>query len=428
MRPASFDRRRGLGLILIVLGCALLLSYFVSHAAPPPARPLTPTATAVINRLIPAASPKTIRTATARVVATRQATSIRATKPAASRTSVPTTAAATKNTRVTATPLEPPPITPTAAAATATTQPVTGSGSRQRFGVGVSLPAPWVKRLTNLNAGWFLDWGSLAPAERPAGLEYVRMVRVSQGLPQPDLATLAGIAQRSPGALWLIGNEPDVIWQDNVTPEQYANVYHDVYATLKQADPASRIAIAGVTQPSPLRLRYLDRILAAYRQQFDADLPVDVWNVHNFILPEKRGDWGVDIPPGLDASSGLIVEVEDHDNLARFKQQIVDFRRWMAERGYRDKELIVSEYGILMYADFGFSYERVRAFMLGTFDYFLTASDDALGLPADGNRLVQRWCWYSLSDPLYPTGNLVDLTTGQLTKLGQDFADYVAAH
>ena len=414
---SKFDRRRGLGLILILLGFALPILYFIRQAASPMAQPFTPAATAIVDRLIPTVPPKVSSAATTLTIPT--ATIIRS------------TLRATQTISPTATLLKPTPIRPTAAPATiaATTPPVIGSGSHQRFGIGVSSTGPWwANRLTDLNAGWFLNWSSLAAAGRPAGLEYARMVRVPQGQPSPDLATLTDIAQRSPGALWLIGNEPDVIWQDNATPEQYASVYHDVYATLKQADPTSRIAIAGVSQPTPLRLRYLDRILAAYRQQFGADLPVDVWNVHNFILPEKRGEWGVDIPPGLDAASGLIVGIEDHDNLARFKQQIVDFRRWMADRGYRDKELIVSEYGILMYADFGFGYERVRDFMLGTFDYFRTASDGALGQPADGNRLVQRWCWYSLSDTQYPTGNLVDLTTGQLTALGQDFADYVATH
>jgi hypothetical protein len=323
---------------------------------------------------------------------------------------------------------QPLPLSPTPAQATATSRPVVISGSRWRFGVGVSLPAPHIARLADLGAGWFLDWSSLAPAGRPAGPAYMRMVRLSQGQPRPALTELADIAQRSPGSLWLIGNEPDVIWQDNTTPDQYVQAYHDAYSTLKQADPSSRIAIAGVSQPTPLRLQYLDRILVLYRERFGEDMPIDVWNVHNFILPEKRGDWGVDIPPGLSASSGLIVDIEDHDNLTRFKQQIVDFRRWMTERGFRDKELIVSEYGVLMYEDLGFDYERVRTFMLGTFDYFLSATDGAIGLPSDGNRLVQRWCWYSLSDTQYPTGNLVDRTTGQLSALGQDFVDYIASH
>ncbi len=134
---------------------------------------------------------------------------------------------------------------------------------------------------------------------------------------------------------------------------------------------------------------------------------------------------GVDIPPGFDVNSGLSFEINDHDRLDVFKQQLVDFRRWMADHGYRDKELLVTEYGILMYADYGFDYPRVRNFMLGTFDYMRTATDPTMGLPSDGNRLVQRWCWYSLADVDYPTGNLIDPKTRRLTPLGRDFQQYL---
>ncbi len=251
------------------------------------------------------------------------------------------------------------------------------------------------------------------------------MVRVPRGAIVPDLGTIAQIARKNPGALWLIGNEMDVIWQDNAMPEQYAAAYHDVYATLKQADPGSRVAIGGVSEPSPLRLSYLDRVLQVYRERYGQDMPVDVWNVHNFILPEQRGSWGVDIPPGSDATRGLAYTIEDHDNLNYFKQQLIDFRRWMAQHGYRNKELLVSEYGILMYADYGFDYPRVRQFMLGSFAVMLNTPDAQWGLPADGNRLVQRWCWYSLADTDYPTGNLADVNSGELTPLGRDFKAYL---
>jgi hypothetical protein len=198
-----------------------------------------------------------------------------------------------------------------------------------------------------------------------------------------------------------------------------------VYTTLKQADPASRVAIGGISEPSPLRLRYLDRVLQVYRERYGQDMPIDVWNVHNFILPEERGSWGADIPPGIEATRGLAYTIEDHDNLGYFKQQLIDFRRWMAQRGYRDKELIVSEYGILMYEDYGFDYSRVRDFMLGSFDVMLNTIDAESGLPADGNRLVQRWCWYSLTDGNYPTGNLANVATGELTPLGRDLKAYL---
>jgi len=65
------------------------------------------------------------------------------------------------------------------------------------------------------------------------------------------------------------------------------------------------------------------------------------------------------------------------------------------------------------------------AFLRGTFEFFLTATDPALGDPADGYRLVQRWCWYSLDDTTYPTGRLFDPQTGAMTAVGEGWAEYV---
>ena len=198
--------------------------------------------------------------------------------------------------------------------------------------------------------------------------------------------------------MWLIGNEPDVKWQDNVTPERYATVYGELHAAIKAADPTAQVAIGGVSQPTPLRMAYLDRVLAAYRAQFGAEMPVDVWNVHAFILREERGSWGVDIPPGMDVAQGQLYEIADHNDMDIFRRQITDFRRWMAERGLRDKPLIVTEYGILMPASYGFPPEVVSGFLVDTFDFFLTARDPELGYPADDNRLVQAFNWFSIAD------------------------------
>ena len=296
---------------------------------------------------------------------------------------------------------------------------------RQRAGVSVPFPKRDTKSLSELRPGWYLDWRQAEFPASPGAVEYAQMVRVPRGEIVPDLKTIAQIAQLNPGALWLIGNEMDVIWQDNATPEQYAAAYHEAYNTLKQADPSSRVAIGGVSEPSPLRLRYLDRVLQAYREKYGQAMPIDVWNVHNFILPEERGSWGVDIPPGIETSRGLTSTIQDHSNLNYFKQRLIDFRRWMAQHGYRDKELLISEYGILMYEDYGFNYPQVRDFMLGSFDVMLNTTDAEWGLPADGNRLVQRWCWFSLADDGYPAGNLADVNGGELTQLGRDLKAYL---
>ena len=300
---------------------------------------------------------------------------------------------------------------------------------RSRLGVGVpryvadfEFDAALAQQL---GMGWYLDWRIDPAPMRFEGLEYAQLYSM-RGASNLRREQIAQVLAANPGALWLAGNEPDVIWQDNKTPEEYAQLYHQFYTFVKTLDPSAQVAIAGVSQVTPLRLQYIEAVMAAYERLYGQRMPVDVWNVHAFILREERDSWGVSIPPGFDVDQGMLWEIEDHDSLDLFRQQIVDFRRWMARQGERDKPLIISEFGILMPADYGFPPEEVARFMVETFDYLLTAADPEIGYPADDNRLVQRLTWYSLSDTVYPTSNLVDPVTGEITLLGQTFADYAA--
>jgi hypothetical protein len=299
---------------------------------------------------------------------------------------------------------------------------------KDRFGFGAAISPLDQFAVDRLGAGWYVNWTTEADPLRPYGMEYVQMIRVRDANMSPSGESLERIARQNPGSLWIVGNEPDVPWQDNVTPTEYAAVYHEAYTLLKRVDPTCRVAIAGVSQASPLRLQYLEMILDAYQTLYGERIPVDVWNVHGFILREERGSWGVDIPPGISVDQGRLFELDDHDDMDIFRDQIVTFRRWMEERGEGDKPLIVSEYGILMPAEYGFSEGQVSDFMLATFDFFTTATDATLGYPADGNRLVQRWAWFSLCDTVYPTGNLFDPATGQITTLGLAYGNYTSSH
>lgn len=301
---------------------------------------------------------------------------------------------------------------------------------RPRWGVGAANGSISWYDIEPLHLGWYLDWGTQASPPRPGGIVYAQMIRLTDGVLRPDAGTIAAVARANPGSLWLVGNEPDVVWQDNVTPAIYARLYHEAYVAVKGADPTAQVAVGGVSQPTPLRLGYLDAVLGVYHEQYGAEMPVDAWNVHNFILQELRGSWGVDIPPGIANDQGMLYEVNDSDNLEIFRQQIVNFRRWMAQHGYQDRPLIVSEYGVLMPEDFGFPPERVAAFLAGTFDFLLTAADPTLGYPADGYRLVQLWFWYSLDDSAdhYPTGNLFDPETRAMTAIGEAWSGYVARY
>jgi hypothetical protein len=66
--------------------------------------------------------------------------------------------------------------------------------------------------------------------------------------------------------------------------------------------------------------------------------------------------------------------------------------------------------------------------MDASFKYLLTATDPAIGYPADDNRLVQRFSWYSTDDNVDFNGFLFDRNSpaGAITEMGLNYADYTA--
>lgn len=304
----------------------------------------------------------------------------------------------------------------------------------------------------SLNLGWYVDWGIDESPLTPGGMEFVQIVRLSQkGTDGWDFrqgqswASLTEAINANPGALWLIGNEPDSPFQDDMVPEAYAHAYHDLYGFIKGLDATAKVGIGGIVQPTPLRFDYLDAVWSAYHETYGETMPVDVWNIHSFILrettiepdPEPCGDkapvWGAFVPPDSAAQTGELYCVRDQDNLDIFWQRIREFRRWMAAKGQRDKPLIITEYGVLFYEDYfdedgrPFSQDRVGRYMTGTFDLMLGQTDPLIGYSYDGNRLVQRWAWFSLNgDPHDWGGTLFDPDTHEIRPLGEHFRDYAS--
>ena len=287
-----------------------------------------------------------------------------------------------------------------------------------------------------LNAGWYHNFGLLPTPTRPAGMQFVQTIRLSDDGPFPDRAcsdcptwqSLGALVAANPGSLWAVGNEQDR--QDYVTATRYAQLYHEFYYFLKTQDPSCQVAIGGVVQTTPIRLQYLDMILDAYQNQYGRAMPVDVWNIHNYVLREGVTGWGCGIPPGTNPALARDYGLQDHDNIDWWTEQVIMMREWMRDRGYRDRPLIISEFGILMPDIYGYDYPRVREFMLETFDWLMTATDPDTGYPADGNRLVQSWAWYSLNDAHFEGfdswNHVFDPDTRVITPLGLDFAAYTA--
>lgn len=315
-----------------------------------------------------------------------------------------------------------------------------------RFGITVNSTA-FLSKLPDLGVGGFLSWSLVPPNQAPAGVDFVHVVRLRDSQRQfvyesPEASrtnkfesTLQAAVLRYPGQAWLVGNEPDTTFegQDSLTPDQYAQAYHNVYRLIKKVDPTAQIAIGTIVQPTPLRMQWLDAMWAAYRTRYQVRPPADLWSIHSFILREKADDWGTGIPTGLSATVGELYSLEQTDNLEIFSKRLVDFRQWMADHGDRDKPLWITEYGSLLPHDgrnglVTQSPERARDYMLATFKFLSEAADPQLGNPADGNHLVQRWFWYSLDDNLWRFGgSLYDPDSRQRTVIGDAFVDYVHA-
>ncbi|MHB0856551.1 MAG: hypothetical protein ACYC5M_03155 [Anaerolineae bacterium] len=323
----------------------------------------------------------------------------------------------------------------------------------QRFGFDSGSLAGY--DVAQLGAGWYTNWSTSASPSLPAGLAYVQTVRFTPVNPEdegadphdpdqvtvrPDAATRAAIAAAHPGSLWLLGNEPDSVFQgEPLEPAVYAEVHHRLYAEIKNWDPTALVANGGIVQPTPCRLAYLDLVWAAHQAAYGTPLPVDVWNIHAFILTEHPL-WGAGLPPGVDPGCATSFDYRDADDPTILREGIVRFRQWMKDKGQQAKPLIVSEYGVLYHLYYdpvegvwkpftdeegnAFTQERVSRYMVDSFRVFLWNSDAALGMPEDGYRLVQAWAWYSLSDTFY-NGALFDADK-TLTLMGQTYADYTA--
>jgi len=320
--------------------------------------------------------------------------------------------------------------------------------------------------IAQLNIGRYENWNTNSDPYTnlglPADVEFVQTVRVHQdkgdewfGPPRvyasnaykvrPDLPTIASVAASQPGSLWLIGSEIErVDWwefggwsgQDEILPEVYATAFHEIQDVIKTADPTAKIAIGGIVEATPLRLWYLDRVWDSYYTQYGYSMSddIDVWNIHGFILREVRNSWGAEIPAGLNNIGGFLFGANiatvaaAHHEITYFQQFTEAFREWMAAHGERNKPLINTEYGIL-YKELGgyqITDQQVNDYLSDTLYYMLTATDQETGFPADKNRLVQSWFWYSLDDTNW-NGNLFNPNTKNLTTFGTTWRDKVTS-
>ncbi len=324
-----------------------------------------------------------------------------------------------------------------------------------RFGFGLSDSAGHAKindKPAYLNAGWYWDWAARGNTQLPP-LRYAQTIRLKPILTgskqigytaTPTGTALIAAAQAQPGSIWFVGNEPDCTAMDNMHSEWYARAYHDMYVQIKAADPTAQVGFGSIVQPTKMRLLYLQRVLDTYQAEYGELPPTDLWVTHSYILCEDcyptphSGDpfaWGACyVPdwPSQNAGRGITTyySVYDHWDVNIFASRIITLRQWMADRGYRNQPLLISEYGILFYDALiqGTLHQDPdavnREFMQQTFDWMRTARDPDIGYPEDDNRLVQRWAWFSLEHGGYPGGSLFNPATNEPEYVGTVYHEY----
>ena len=341
--------------------------------------------------------------------------------------------------------------------------------------------------LPTLGAGWYLNFGAGPWQPAPANdATFVHMINVQQDKvlvvtdpkkqcncpddyrwlstytvsPKLD-AQFANYLKNNPGKTHIVGNEVDRFMQGEMYPPVYAQAYHDIYKFIKGNDPTAQVAISGLVQVTPGRLQYLDRVWFRYRSMFGNYMPVDVWTMHIYVLPELLPDGktpngianialGTDVALGKRESGGNaslcsqagVYCYAEHDDIQIFAEHVVSMRKWMKDHGQQNKPLLLTEYSILypyitfpngscdfLRDEFGncFTPARVTKFMNATFDYLNTKADPQLGYPLDNNRLVQQWMWFAVNTKAEgQASNLAQDNLQTLTQMGQNFRDYVA--
>jgi hypothetical protein len=198
-------------------------------------------------------------------------------------------------------------------------------------------------------------------------------------------------------------------------------------------------------QGTPLRLHWLNDVLAQYRSLYGGALPADGWHMHEQILCETCG-WGAGAPPGLNAyqeSEGIYYTTNDAADVSIFQGHVRAMRAWMRDNGYRERDLILSEFGVLQPSGCGYlaghnkasGDQMVHDFMIGTHSWLVSATDSQTGHPGDGNRLAQRWAWYSMERRMSSDDcTYLDSANGsfymwddptQLTQFGEHFRQYM---
>jgi hypothetical protein len=241
------------------------------------------------------------------------------------------------NVRASATPLPTATLTPTPTpratatiTATWTASPTPTPTMDGRFGVIVT----GIGATSALNALGLTYWYSYG-ASTP-GTPGVEVAQISVAGTQVPATTLQAAARQFPGSYWIIGNEPNVPGQDNVSGDYYATQLEYYVTTIKGADPTAQIV-----GPNVLNWDYtcsgcygytsghtwVDSFRSSWASLYGGEPPIDVWSLHAYPI-----SWD-----SLPMTNATIVE-----------QQITGFSAYLgAISADQAKPIWLTEFGVI---------------------------------------------------------------------------------
>jgi len=167
-----------------------------------------------------------------------------------------------------------------------------------------------------------------------------------------------------PGRIWLIGNEPDLPTQDDITQDQYARMFHKYYKFISSLDPTAQFAIAGIyggdyNGAIERCTNWLTAVLDSYRLQFGEDMPIDIWNIHVYATPNTLDPWKV---------------------MDEFVNPFCEWVKTVNGGIYENCPIWITEFGVALWSG-DMSRENIRDFM-DVFCRLLEGSD------------VDKWFWF----------------------------------
>ncbi|MDP7132113.1 MAG: hypothetical protein QF437_16575 [Planctomycetota bacterium] len=176
--------------------------------------------------------------------------------------------------------------------------------------------------------------------------------------------------------------------------DEYVTWYHDFSEFVRGLNPKIKLA------PGDLQSAWgilqgpeqIEKYMRAYRKKYGKEMPIDALGLHCYITGNKPPDWAKPEVISIDA----------------FKQKIRTMRAWMKKAGLQDTAFIITEMGVFNHlCEPKLTEARLIEIMEGAIHFMEgpEGMDKDIGMPSDGNRLVQKWS-YSAFPHLVKNGKL----------------------